>query len=262
VIPAYNEESRIGAVLNDLLAMIKSWNIECEIIVVDDGSKDKTAQIAGGFDVQLVQHKQNKGYGASLKTGIRQARYNIIGMVRFIGEYDMAVGARVGKNVKMPLFRRPAKWLLNKYANYLVQEKIPDLNSGLRVFKKDVFEKFRSILPNGFSFTTTLTLALLSNDYQVRYIPIDYFERGGKSKIRPFRDTVNFFTLITKTSLYFNPLRVYMPIALSLLGFGAISFGYDIFVLQNITDRTMALFLWGVQLGVIGLLADMMSHRR
>ncbi|OGZ34025.1 MAG: hypothetical protein A3I88_02595 [Candidatus Portnoybacteria bacterium RIFCSPLOWO2_12_FULL_39_9] len=277
VIPAYNEESRIGAVLNDLLAMIKSWNIECEIIVVDDGSKDKTAQIAGGFDVQLVQHKQNKGYGASLKTGIRQARYNIIGiadadgtypvervpeLVRFIGEYDMAVGARVGKNVKMPLFRRPAKWLLNKYANYLVQEKIPDLNSGLRVFKKDVFEKFRSILPNGFSFTTTLTLALLSNDYQVRYIPIDYFERGGKSKIRPFRDTVNFFTLITKTSLYFNPLRVYMPIALSLLGFGAISFGYDIFVLQNITDRTMALFLWGVQLGVIGLLADMMSHRR
>ena len=162
----------------------------------------------------------------------------------------------------MPLTRRPAKWILRKYANYLVKQKIPDLNSGLRVFKKDIFEKFRSILPSGFSLTSTITLALLSNDYRVKYVPIDYYKRGGKSKIKPIRDTINFFSLITRASLYFNPLRVFVPIALSLLGIGSVLLGYDIFVSQNITDKTIMILLWGMQFGILGLLADMISHRR
>ncbi len=276
VIPAYNEETKIGDVLNNLFSDIKLQNIEYEIIVVDDGSKDKTAEVVKRYDVQLIQHEQNKGYGASLKTGIYSAQYNIIAitdadgtypinkipdLVSFINKYDMVVGARTGKYVEMPLIRRPAKWILSKYANYLVQDNIPDLNSGLRVFKKDVFKKFRGILPNGFSFTTTITLALLNDGYRVKYMPIDYFKRGGKSKIRPIHDTINFFSLITKVSLYFNPLRVFMPISLSLLGLGVIFLGYDI-LMKDITDKTMMIFLWGMQFGILGFLADMISQRR
>jgi len=274
VIPAYNEEQRIGVVLDNLLVNVVLWNIDYEVIVVDDGSKDKTAEIIKRHNVQLIQHEQNKGYGAALKTGIRFAKYNIIAiadadgtypidkipeLVGFIHECDMVVGAR--KYIKLPLVTRPAKWILNKYANYLVKYDIPDLNSGLRVFKKDVYQKFSGLLPNGFSFTTTITLALLSNDYRVKYISIDYFKRAGKSKIRPIRDTINFFSLITRTSLYFNPLRVFMPIALLLLTIGIIFLGYDLYY-RNITDRTMIVFLWGMQFGVMGLLADMISRLR
>jgi len=274
VIPAYNEEQRIDVVLNNLLTNTVLQNMEYEVIVVDDGSKDKTAKITKRHNVRLIQHEQNKGYGAALKTGIRFAKYNIIAiadadgtypidkipeLVNFMHEYDMVVGAR--KYIELPLITRPAKWILNKYANYLVKYDIPDLNSGLRVFKKDVYQKFSGLLPNGFSFTTTITLALLSNDYRVKYISIDYFKRAGKSKIKPIRDTINFFSLITRTSLYFNPLRVFMPIALLLLTVGIIFLGYDLYYM-NITDRTMVVFLWGMQFGVMGLLADMISRLR
>lgn len=273
VIPAYNEESKIGSVLDNLAAVIGE---DGEIIVVDDGSSDGTAEIVKKHNVRLIQNEQNKGYGASLKEGIRRAQHDIIAIADadgtypieripefadFIGDYDMVVGARIGNHVKVPLIRRPAKWILNKYANYLVREKIPDLNSGLRVFKKDVFKKFQNLLPNGFSFTTTITLALLSNSYRVKYISINYFERGGKSKIKPIRDTISFFSLITRTSLYFNPLRVFMPISLSFLTVGFILLAYEIFVAQDITDKTMILFLWGMQFGIMGLLADMISRR-
>jgi len=273
IIPAYNEELRIGVVLDNLLKSIESWNIECDVIVVDDGSNDKTAEILKNYNVKLIRHEQNKGYGASLKTGINFAQHDIIvitdadgtypidkipELVNFMDEHDMVVGAR--KYMELPLITRPAKLFLNKYANYLVQYKIPDLNSGLRVFRKDVYSKFKRFLPNGFSFTTTITLALLSNDYRVKYIPIDYFKRAGKSKIRPIRDTINFLSLITRTSLYFNPLRVFMPIALLLLFLGLVSLGYDIYM-RDITDKTMMLFLWGMQFGIMGLLADMISRK-
>ena len=277
IVPAYNEQSIIGEVLNNLLSNVKLEKMEREIIVVDDGSGDKTAEIAKKYNVRLIQHEHNKGYGASLKTGIRSAQHSTIvivdgdgsypidaisELVGFIDDYDMVVGARTGKRVEIPLMRRPAKWILNKYANYLVKDKIPDLNSGLRVFKKEVFEKFQSILPSGFSFTATITLALLSNDYRVKYIPINYDKRGGKSKFRPIRDTFNFFSLITRASLYFNPLRVFMPISLSLLGLGGVLLVYDVFFLQNISDKTVMIFLWGMQFGILGLLADIISHRR
>ncbi|PIP15472.1 MAG: glycosyltransferase family 2 protein [Candidatus Portnoybacteria bacterium CG_4_8_14_3_um_filter_44_15] len=274
IIPAYNEESKIGEVLDKLAAVIGQNG---EIIVVDDGSSDRTAEIAKTSGACLIQNERNKGYGASLKEGIRQAQYDLIAItdadgtypveripefVNFIGDYDMVVGARNGGHVKIPLVRRPAKWILGQYANYLVRGKIPDLNSGLRVFKKDVFEKFQNFLPDGFSFTTTITLALLSNNYRVKYISIDYFEREGKSKIRPIRDTINFFSLITRTSLYFNPLRVFMPVSIFFLTAGFILLAYEVFIAKDITDKTMMLFLWGMQFGVIGLLADMLSKRK
>ncbi len=276
IIPAYNEESRIAQVLDYLLNQVNFGHIEYEVIVVDDGSTDKTVQILEGYDLKIVKHEKNKGYGASLKDGIAQAQYDLIAitdadgtypvdripeLIGYMDDYDMAVGARTGKGAQIPLIRKPAKWLLSKYANYLVKENIPDLNSGLRVFKKEIYQKFRNLLPSGFSFTTTITLALLSNDYRVKYIPIKYFKRGGKSKIKPIRDTINFFALVTRTSLYFNPLRVFIPISLALLIVGFILLAYEIFVSRDITDKTMILFLWGMQFGIMALLADMISRR-
>lgn len=278
VIPAYNEEANISVLLNDLLAVVNLADWESEVLVVDDGSTDQTADIASQFTaIRLIRQEHNRGYGAALKLGISQARFGIIliidadgtypvkripELVGLIGDYDMVVGARTGSHVKIPLNRRPAKWLLNKYANYLVKERIPDLNSGLRAFKKDIFEKFRGLIPNGYSFTTTITLAFFNNNYRVKYLPIDYYKRGGRSKIRPIRDTINFFSLVTRTSLYFNPLRVFMPITVLLLLGGVILLGYDVLITDNISDKTILIFFFGMQFGLIGLLADIISRQR
>ncbi|MCP4428301.1 MAG: glycosyltransferase family 2 protein, partial [Chloroflexi bacterium] len=212
VIPAYNESEAILSTLEKIKKVTAGANLVSEIIVVDDGSTDDTAvSIRQVFGVRLLEHPQNKGYGASLKTGIRQAQYeNVviidadgtypIEMIPVLAEkmnnYDMVVGARTGETVQIPPIRRPAKWALTRLANYLSGMEIPDLNSGLRAFKRDVAINYFRLLPSGFSFTTSITLALLTNDYNVLYIPIDYFERTGKSKIRPFRDTINFFSLV------------------------------------------------------------------
>jgi hypothetical protein len=129
----------------------------------------------------------------------------------------MLVGARIGDSVNIPLIRRPPKWVINQLANYMVGTKIPDLNSGMRIMKKEIIERFFNILPEGFSFTSTITIAMLSNGYQVKYVPIDYHQRKGKSKIRPFNDTLNFVRLIVRTVMFFDPLKVFLPISLPFL---------------------------------------------
>ena len=229
VIPVYNEQQSISSVLDEVKAVLDDKNVDYEIIVVDDGSNDNTAQVVQDKGTaNLVHHPHNRGYGASLKTGISRSSGDVIlimdgdGTYRAkyipelldqMGEYDTVVGARTGTNVRIPLSRRPAKWFLSKLANYLAGVKIPDINSGMRVFKRADIERFVSILPPGFSFTTTLTLAYHCNDYLIKYVPIDYHERVGKSKIRPFKDGKNFILLILRAKTYFNPLRVFMPFA-------------------------------------------------
>jgi len=278
VIPAYNEEAGISVSLTELLSLMKSSPYEFEIIIVDDGSTDRTAEIIGNFsDVKLIRQERNKGYGASLKAGIDQARYDIIAitdadgtypakrlpeLIDLVGAYDMAVGARTGSNVNIPFLRRIPKMILNKYANYLVKYEIPDLNSGLRVFRKDLYTKFRNLLPSGFSFTSTITLALLSNSYRVKYLPIDYLKREGKSKIRPIRDTVNFFKLVSKITLYFDPLRIFLPLTVVLLIVGALLLAGDFFWSETIKNRTILILFLGMQFGLIGILADIIIHQR
>jgi glycosyltransferase involved in cell wall biosynthesis len=209
VIPAFNEAGAIGPTLVEIEAVLGAAGLAGEIVVVDDGSRDGTAaEVAKYPGVRLIQHSYNRGYGASLKTGIRQAQHNLIAITdadgtypikmlpKLIGEmgaYDMVVGARTGTEVNIPRRRRPAKWALNKLANYLSGVEIPDLNSGMRVFKRDQVMDFFRLLPSGFSFTTTITLAMLTNDFNVLYIPVDYYKRTGQSKINPIKDTANFF---------------------------------------------------------------------
>ena len=277
VIPAHNEEKGVGDVIRKLQNTLENSGCNYEIIVVDDGSTDKTADIVQETGVRLIQHPFNRGYGAALKTGIRQAQHDIVvitdadgtypvdaipSLVERMDKYDMVVGARTGESVKISFIRRPAKWILGKIANYLTGTNIPDLNSGLRVFKKSIAFRFFNILPSGFSFTTTITLAMLTNDYLVDYIPIDYYKRVGKSKIKPIRDTSRFLSLIFRTVLYFNPLKVFLPLSalLFLTGVGVLL--YSLLFTPKVMDiMVIVITMASVQVAVMGLLADLIDKR-
>ena len=277
IIPAYNEEHGIGEVVDRIHNAVQRSDWPFEIIAVDDGSEDGTASILREKPLRLLQHGTNRGYGAALKTGIRASRYRHVAIVDADGTYeekdilrlmqhmesfDMVVGARTGESVDIPAIRRPPKWALNKLANFLTETSIPDLNSGFRIFDKEVAKKFFRILPLNFSFTTTLTMAMLTNGYTVKYVPTDYKKRKGDSKIRPFHDTVNFFSLIVRTALYFAPLKVFMPLSLFIIGLGLVKMILiDILLIQNITDSTILFFLGGIQIGMLGLLADLIDKR-
>jgi glycosyltransferase involved in cell wall biosynthesis len=280
IIPVYNEETYIENTINQVHEVLKNSSVkDYEIIVVDDGSTDKTPEVLNSskLDFRLIRHEQNRGYGASLKSGIRKSKYEIIAITDADGTYpvqdipelysempdcDMVVGARTKKKVKIPFIRRPAKWLLAKLANYLAETKIPDLNSGLRLFRKNDALRLWGVLPRGFSFTTTLTLAMLTNDMQVKFIPIDYMRRKGKSKIRPIRDTLNFIQLIVRTVLYFNPLKVFVPIAILLFLASLGIFLYSALVMDRILDTTVAImFVASLQMLSIGMIADIIDKR-
>jgi glycosyltransferase involved in cell wall biosynthesis len=274
VIPAYNEEKGIGSVLEDVARTLKGSAWDCEVIVVDDGSSDRTADVAREKGVRVLVHGVNKGYGAALKSGIRAAHSPWILITDADGTYpgdaipkllkeapgsDMVVGARTGKKVQSGLLRRPARWILRHLAAYLAGTEIPDLNSGLRLFRRQRAMQYFPILPSGFSFTTSITLALLCNEGRVTYLPIDYAKRTGKSKIRPVRDMINFILLILRVILYFNPLKIFVPASLLILAAFGISVGYDLFVLQDLTEKTLILLFAGLQILAVGVLADMIS---
>lgn len=253
---------------------MSSLSISYEIIFVDDGSKDKTAEVINSLEnVRLIQHSQNKGYGAALKSGIKSARgYYILitdadgtypvseipRLVQYMGSYDMVVGARTGQDVNIQLYRKPAKLFLKKLANYLTGTNIPDLNSGLRIFKKDDAIKYFNIICDGFSFTTTITLSFLCNNLSIKYVPINYHCRVGKSKIKPFKDGLNFILLIINTITYFNPLKVFLPISLAFFLGGVFVFSYSVLFLKIIFDSTVLIFIVSsVQILLFGLLADL-----
>lgn len=275
LIPAYNEFSSIVETINH----IKELPGDFEIIVIDDGSTDKTYELARTTGVKVVRHLENKGYGASLKTGVMQASHDIIvitdadgtypneripELVRLFVEdgYDMVVGARTGEDVNIPLVRLPAKWVLNKLANVLTGAKIPDLNSGLRVMDKGIILRFFNIICDGFSFTTTITLCMLTNQYNVKYIPINYHVRHGKSKIKPVRDTLNFLQLILRTSMYFEPLKIFIPASISLFVSAWVVFFGSYFFLNKIMDVTFGVILMSsVTMLAIGMLADLIDKR-
>jgi glycosyltransferase involved in cell wall biosynthesis len=228
IIPAFNEEGAVAKVVQATRKALSHARIRHEIFVVDDGSEDKTALKARQAGAQVVSMGENRGYGASLKAGIREARYNLIAMLDADGTYpatelpelirlmataDMAVGARTKPGAAIPFLRRFPKWILGKWANYLADRKIPDLNSGLRVFKKNIASRYEGLFPNGFSFTTTITLALECHGYIVKYRPVSYLSRVGASKIRPLQDTVNFFSLVLRVVMYFKPLKIFIPLS-------------------------------------------------
>jgi glycosyltransferase involved in cell wall biosynthesis len=276
VIPAYNEEAGLTDVVCGLRLRMESSGRPFEIIVVDDGSRDGTLAVARRLDATVISHATNRGYGAALKTGIHAARGEYIlicdadgtypsesipELLRHIDGHDMVVAARTGESVDIQPLRWLAKGILRRLAIYLSETAIPDLNSGLRVFRRDAAIHFFPIIPNGFSFTTTITLAMLCNEGAVHYVPINYSKRTGRSKIHPVWDTLNFFMLVVRTILYFNPLKVFLPAA---IGVGALflgSFAYDVFVLRDLTEKTLILLFGAANLLSIGIIADLITKR-
>jgi glycosyltransferase involved in cell wall biosynthesis len=277
IIPAYNEEETIREVLSEIKEVMAASGREYEIVVVDDGSSDETGTLARKKTIKLISHPANIGYGASLKTGIKHAAYDIILISDADGTYpakeiprlleeikncDMVVGSRTGGRVEESPFRRPAKYLLNRLASYLSEHRIPDINSGMRAFKKDIALKYFHILPTKFSFTTTITLAFLSDGYLVKYVPIDYYRRQTASKISPVKDTGGFLFLIIRTILYFNPLRVLLPLAFILFLSGLFVLFWSKFILGQVMDITVILLIISsLLITLLGLIADLIVKR-
>jgi glycosyltransferase involved in cell wall biosynthesis len=282
VVPAYNEADGIGPAVTELASVLAGSGIDHEIVVVDDGSTDGTAEavrrlMASAPAVRLQAHEVNRGYGAALKSGILAARAPVIAITDADGTYpalplpdlyrrlesssaDMVVGARTGSDVNIPLARRPAKALLAALANYLSGKTIPDLNSGLRVFRRDAAIERFNIISDGFSFTTTITLALLARNRPVVFVPVDYRKRTGRSKIRPVRDTFNFIVLILRVSIYFEPLKVFLPVAAALAVVGAAYGGYQAWA-GNLGEGPVLLLVAALQILLVGLIADMISRK-
>jgi len=277
VVPVYNEEEGIRMVLEEMNLVLEKSDMPKEIIVVDDGSSDGTAEKLQNLSyIKIVRNPVNMGYGASIKKGIQAAKFEWIGITDGDGTYpnkmipdllskmedsDMVVGARLGKKANIPFMRRPAKWVLNQIANYLAQRKIPDLNSGLRIFKKNIAIRFLNILSDRFSFTTTITLAMLCNRYEVNYVPIEYHPRKGKSKIHPIQDTISFLQLIVRTILYFDPLRIFLPVGLCLLLTSIVLFILRLLQVGPFGVTIPMFLLAGIQVLAIGMLADLIEKR-
>ncbi|MCA9425197.1 MAG: glycosyltransferase family 2 protein [Candidatus Omnitrophica bacterium] len=275
VIPAYNEVEGIAETLDQVSRVAASLRYDTEILVVDDGSTDGTSEaIPDSF--RVIRHARNKGYGAALKTGLLEAEGDVIvildadltypperipEMLDHLEFQDMVVGARTGDTVHIPLVRRPAKWILNQLANRVAGERIPDLNSGLRAFRRDLAMKYFHLFPDGFSFTTTITLASLCDGHRVEFIPIDYTKRSGKSKIRPLRDTFNFIVLIIRVAAYFDPLRVFLP-ASFFTGFISLTMlVYYFYKDGGVSDAGVLACMVTLLIFMMGILADLVVRR-
>lgn len=280
VIPAYNEEEAIGLDIEVIHRAMEESGRDYEIIVVNDGSTDRTAEIVKEYSyVRLIEHRENRGGGFARNTGIRASTGDVVVVTDGDGTYpnqdiprlidhmekndlDMVVGARRKEAGTMKILRTPAKWFIRKLAMWMSGFNIPDLNSGLRAMKKSVFMKFVDLLPWGHSWVSTITLAMLSSGYSVDYVDIDYYPRKGKSTFRPVKDTYGYLTLVIRTITWFNPLKVFMPLALIL---GAAGFGKLIYDMVRhpfyITSNTVVLLMAFVQVLVLGLLADLIARR-
>lgn len=272
VLPTYNEEKAISSVIDDVRTAMNATNYAYEILVVDDCSRDGTVEIARSKNVRIIQRKRNGGSGASRKTGIRAARGEYIAMLDADGtytaadipkmldmlpEWDQVNGARTSEEGTMRALRVPAKWFIRQLAIYLSGVYIPDLNTGLKVFKRSVMMKYLWVMPEGFSCVTTMTLAFLCNGYAVTWIPSEYHKRIGESKFHPIKDTSKYFATVVRMVMYFNPLRVFMPLSLVIFLLGVLRSSFSYMLVSRLREADIILILGGILIGMMGLLADL-----
>lgn len=280
VIPIYNEENAILKTVTSIQDVLKKINNEYEIILINDGSTDNTQSILNSIKddkISTIQHLHNLGYGASLKNGISKAKYDWILITDADGTYpidqipdlinnaencDMVVGARTGSLVKDTLFRMIGRNIVRKFASYVSKADIKDINSGFRIFKKDTAKQFWHLYPDGFSFTSTITVACFTTKKEVKYVPINYFKRTGKSSIKPAKDFIGFISLITRLAIYFNPLRVFVPLFILFFTMSWVILAYGYFFRGVILDVTWSILLTtSLQIIIFGFLADMIVKR-
>jgi polyisoprenyl-phosphate glycosyltransferase len=273
IIPAYNEENGIESVLQRLQPL------GCEVIVIDDGSTDRTADVASSCGVRVIRHPANGGYGLSLKTGIREASNDLIAITDADGTYPvedlpalvqkieegftMAVGARQGKEYWGTFLKMPARFVFKFLVEFSTGKHIPDINSGLRVFKKsDVLPLF-PLLCDTFSFTTSLTLAYCFQHRFISYVPIRYDKRVGKSKVRFIRDSLRTLQFIVLSIAFFNPLKLYLLLSLFLFTLCIVSLTGGMMINHVwIAISALPFFLGSVLLFALGILADIFRMER
>lgn len=273
IIPAYNEEKSIG----DLISKTKELYPEFEIIVVSDGSKDNTSSVAKDAGVKVYEHPYNIGNGAAIKSGIRMASGDIFvfmdgdaqhnpediqRMLEYFPEFDMVVGARSIMS-QASIGRALGNKLYNWFASYVAKFPVKDLTSGFRVVKADIARNFLYLLPNTYSYPTTLTLGILRNGRSIKYIPIEVKKRKmGKSKLSIIKDGVRFFMIITKICTLYSPLRVFLPVSFGmfLIGFGWYIYTY--FTFNRFTNMSAFLFITAVLIFMMGLISEQISQMR
>ena len=286
IIPCYNEKKAIRDTVESIQSVIHNAEIkDIEIICVNDGSTDGSEHVLNALareqkadGLLVVHHNRNQGYGAALKTGIRRSQKTYVCITDADGTYpneripdlinqiteddlDMVVGARVGPNVDYSKIRSIPKMILVPWVSFLCGTDVPDMNSGLRIFRRDRALDFLKVLPDGFSFTTTITICLLRNRYAVEFTPISYAKRIGKSHIKPIRDTLRFTQLILRTGMYFAPMRLLSPLIAALGALFIVSGTYDLTILNNLTDKTVLLGFTSLNIAMFALLADMIDKR-
>ncbi len=277
IIPVYNEEQGVETSIANLKRTMEKIGPEYEIIAVNDGSTDKSRTIIEKISgVKIINHPHNKGYGASLKTGTRNAKYDwllfydadgqhkpeyIEEFIKHTADYDIIAGARQG--YQGPLIRQPGKRLLHWVANYLAETKIPDLNCGLRLVKKEYFIKHDHLFPNNFSLSTTSTLAFLREGLSMKYVPVTINKRQGKSSLK-FSDGFKTLLLITRLIMLFSPLKIFLPLAaagftvsLTWMAYNLISSHFTL-----ISKSSGFLFIASLLIFLFGLLADQIAAIR
>jgi glycosyltransferase involved in cell wall biosynthesis len=272
IVPAYNEAEAIAGLVGALRAAAP-WH---EVIVIDDGSRDGTAQQAAAAGATVVRHPYNKGNGAAVKTGIRTAtgEYILIvdgdgqhraedaeRLVARLGEYDLVIGAR-STETQATHARRFGNSALNRLASYLTDREIPDLTSGFRAARREHLREFLHLLPNGFSTPTTTTLAFIKAGYNVTFEPIEARQRAGQSKIRLARDGTKFLMIILRVVTLFSPLKVFLPVSLAPL---AVGLGYAVWTIyheMHITNTSVLLITLSVIVFLVGLVSEQISALR
>ncbi|NWK80873.1 glycosyltransferase family 2 protein [Acinetobacter sp. SwsAc4] len=270
ILPAKNESAAIG----QTLAQIQQLQLAHEIIVVNDGSTDQTKQVAETAGAKVVTHPYSKGNGAAIKTGARTATGDIIVFMDADGQhdpqdiprliekiergYDLVVGARQ-KGSQASVGRGIANALYNNLATYMTEQKVEDLTSGFRAVRADKFREFLYLLPNGFSYPTTSTMAFFRAGYSVTYVPIHAAKRIGKSHIQPLKDGVRFFLIIFKIATLFSPLKMFLPIAILLFMIGTGWYGYTLWDAGRFTNMSALLYTGSIMIFLMGLISEQIT---
>ena len=278
ILPAFNEEPFVASVIEKTKQTLSQWSQSWEVIVVDDGSTDRTAQIAADASVKILRHDENLGYGASIRDGIKAAdgewiaildadgSYDpslLLELLECLPQYDQVNGARNSEQGSLKFLRTPTKWAIRRLAEWVSGRKIPDLNTGFKVFKRNIAMRYLWVLPEGFSCSTSLTLAFLCNGYRVKYIAIPYRKREGKSKFHPVRDTLNYILTIIRMMTFFRPLRIFLPVAFAFGGIAVIKGLFSIFTSESgLHDADVILAVAAVLIFSLGLLADLVVSQK